>query len=108
MNLFTRLFRWYQTSGKEIVNEVPFLSALIRDGVRTSEGTLASGIVGLMAMEALKASPNPWVLGAEALGLVGVGIYAIARGGMKAAVLAAETEANSEPDPISGFLGGKS
>ena len=101
------VLKWYQGAGKEILNEIPFVSSLLRDGVRTSEGTLASGIVGLMANEALKALPNPWVLGAQALGLVGVGIYALARGGVKAAVVAAEVESSAdEVDPVKGFLSG--
>lgn len=100
---------WYQGPGKTFLNEIPGVSALLRDGIRTSEGALAAGLVGLVTREALKDDPNPWVILAEALALVGVGVYAHARTNMKGAVVAAEVETQNAvpPDPVGGFLGGK-
>lgn len=105
-SLFQRVFDWYQGPGKTLINEVPFLSSLIRDGFKTSEGSMGAALVGLLAREALKADPNPWALLSEGLGLVGVGIYAHARGSLKAAVVATEAESDGEVDPVKGFLGG--
>jgi hypothetical protein len=103
------LFSFYSDTVKPILAEYPVVGALAKDGLTTSEGALATALVALMGKEAVKDAPNPWVLGAEALGLIGIGVYALARSHFKGAAMAAqvEQEANARPDPILGLTGGK-
>lgn len=101
-----KVLNWYTTTGKPLLQEVPVVSSLFRDGLKTSEGALMATLAGLLGREAFKEAPNPWVLGALSLGMLGVGVYAHARGNLKAAVVAAEADANAGPDPVEGFLGG--
>lgn len=68
---------------------LPVVGALLKGesgGLASSEGGFAAVLVGLIATQCAKDSPNPWIVGALALAVIGVGLYAIARSNAKAIV----------------------
>lgn len=104
----SKVLSFYSEKVKPLLEQVPVVGAVTKDGLTTSEGAFAALVLGLMTREASKDAPDWRVLLAEAGALVAVGVYAWARSHFKAAFMAAqvESEANAKPDPVLG-LGSK-